>query len=295
MVLSSLVAPSYPEGWKVRWHAQPGAGVDGYAPRLEKPALDTSGVQFVSAGGARPVKLFHRATWSVDIDEQGEPHARVLITHEVRPATDTQGATLHWKSASANPGDPPAANAPPVGVMHELPEPIVLTDAQGRPFDLAERGWAVFRKEPRRIIDANTGEERLELVPKREVFVGHSLLSSEGLFWCSRAWKELPRVRAAGRRAAGDAGDRRRRAVGHDRRRAQGLDALCAQQPAHAVDGLPGDHEFSRRRRWVCRAAAVGRGDLLASGRSPLAGIAAVFAGVAQASTPTSSSPASNR
>lgn len=281
MVLSSLVAPSYPGGWKVRWHAQPGAGVDGYAPRLEKPALDTSGVQFVSAGGARPVKLFHRATWSVDIDEQGEPHARVLITYEVRPVTDTQGATLRWKSASASPDEPPAANAPPVGVLHELSDPIVLTDAQGRPFDLAERGWAVFRKEPRRIIDANTGEERLELVPKREVFVGHSLLSSEGLFWCLRSMeKNFLGFAPLGVVLLGMLG------IGVAERSGMIAAALKVSMRYVPNNLLTPSMVFLGIMSSVGADAGyvvlppLAAAIYLASGRSPLAGIAAVFAGV---------------
>jgi len=281
MLLSALVAPSYPDGWRVRWHAQAGAGVDGFAPRLEKPALDAGGEQYVAAGGARPVRLYDRATWSVDIDEAGEPHARVLITHEVRGVLDDVGGVVRWKSSSAGADEPPRESAPPVGVLHELAEPVVLTDADGRAFDLAERGWAVFRKEPRRVIDAETGEERLELVPKREVFVGHSLLTSEGLFWCLRSMeKNFLGFAPLGVVLLGMLG------IGVAERSGMIAAALKVSMRYVPNNLLTPSMVFLGIMSSVGADAGyvvlppLAAAIYLASGRSPLAGIAAVFAGV---------------
>jgi aminobenzoyl-glutamate transport protein len=57
-----------------------------------------------------------------------------------------------------------------------------VVDAQGAPIDMAERGWAVFTKRPA-TVDDGAGGTRLELVPTGQVTFARSLLTSEGWFW----------------------------------------------------------------------------------------------------------------
>lgn len=66
-------------------------------------------------------------------------------------------------------------------VMAESEETVL--DAAGRPVDMAERGWAVFEKRPQPVTDPATGEEGLELVSTGRVMFATSLLTSEGWYW----------------------------------------------------------------------------------------------------------------
>ena len=59
----------------------------------------------------------------------------------------------------------------------------LATDASGEPIDFARRGWAVFQKRPAEVDDPETGESRLELQPTGVVMFARSLLTSEGLYW----------------------------------------------------------------------------------------------------------------
>lgn len=66
-------------------------------------------------------------------------------------------------------------------VMLGTGEPVV--DSAGRPIDMAQRGWAVFAKRPVEREDPETGETRLDLVPTGEVTFSNSLISSNGWYW----------------------------------------------------------------------------------------------------------------
>ena len=58
-----------------------------------------------------------------------------------------------------------------------------VTDDAGRPINMADRGWAVFGKRPTERADPVTGETSLELVPTGEVTFSNSLISSNGWYW----------------------------------------------------------------------------------------------------------------
>lgn len=59
----------------------------------------------------------------------------------------------------------------------------VARDAAGVPIDMAGRGWAVFEKRPRPVTDPETGVERLELVSTGSVLFARSLITSDGWYW----------------------------------------------------------------------------------------------------------------
>jgi len=59
----------------------------------------------------------------------------------------------------------------------------VVADEAGAPVDFAERGWAVFQKRPAEATNPETGETELTLQPTGDVMFARSLMSSEGLYW----------------------------------------------------------------------------------------------------------------
>lgn len=66
-------------------------------------------------------------------------------------------------------------------VIIESGEPVA--DASGRPINMAERGWAVFAKRPVERQNPVSGETELELVPTGQVTFSNSLISSNGWYW----------------------------------------------------------------------------------------------------------------
>lgn len=58
-----------------------------------------------------------------------------------------------------------------------------VSDADGSPIDFAVRGWAVFQKTPTEVEDPETGETEMVLEPNGTVMFARSLMSSEGLYW----------------------------------------------------------------------------------------------------------------
>ena len=58
-----------------------------------------------------------------------------------------------------------------------------VTGEDGLPVDFAERGWAVFQKTPAEIENPDTGETELVLRPTGMVMFARSLMSSDGLYW----------------------------------------------------------------------------------------------------------------
>jgi len=59
----------------------------------------------------------------------------------------------------------------------------VVSDSEGTPIDFAERGWAVFQKTPTEVEDPETGEKTLVLKPNGAVMFARSLMTSDGLYW----------------------------------------------------------------------------------------------------------------
>ncbi|MEL6329702.1 MAG: AbgT family transporter [Planctomycetota bacterium] len=58
-----------------------------------------------------------------------------------------------------------------------------VSDDAGAPMDFAERGWAVFQKTPAEVEDPETGETTLVLEPNGSVMFARSLMTSDGLYW----------------------------------------------------------------------------------------------------------------
>ncbi len=59
----------------------------------------------------------------------------------------------------------------------------VVAGPDGAPIDFAERGWAVFQKRPAEAVNPETGESELVLEPTGDVMFARSLMTSEGLYW----------------------------------------------------------------------------------------------------------------
>ncbi len=59
----------------------------------------------------------------------------------------------------------------------------VVSDDDGSPMDFADRGWAVFQKTPTEVENPDTGESELVLKPNGNVMFARSLMSSDGLYW----------------------------------------------------------------------------------------------------------------
>ncbi|MEM9559935.1 MAG: AbgT family transporter [Planctomycetota bacterium] len=58
-----------------------------------------------------------------------------------------------------------------------------VTDDAGNPINMAERGWAVFQKRPVEVTDPDTGETALVLEPTGGVMFAQSLITSNGWYW----------------------------------------------------------------------------------------------------------------
>ncbi|MEM9064590.1 MAG: AbgT family transporter [Planctomycetota bacterium] len=59
----------------------------------------------------------------------------------------------------------------------------VVLDEAGEPIDFSTRGWAVFQKRPAEVTNPETGETELVLEPTGSVMFARSLMTSEGLYW----------------------------------------------------------------------------------------------------------------
>lgn len=112
--------------------------------------------------------------WAVDkanggVDQRVGTIGRVTET-EAGPVFEPAAVEVEER-----PGQSPAARL----VIASTGE--VVADAQGRPIDLAERGWAVFEKVPR---DTDGDPETPPvLVPNGRVMVAQSLVTSNGWYW----------------------------------------------------------------------------------------------------------------
>ncbi|MEM7628169.1 MAG: AbgT family transporter [Planctomycetota bacterium] len=66
-------------------------------------------------------------------------------------------------------------------VMDESDQTV--TDDAGNPINMAERGWAVFQKRPVEVTNPDTGETALVLEPTGGVMFAQSLITSNGWYW----------------------------------------------------------------------------------------------------------------
>lgn len=149
IIVSGLVAPKLPDRWTVEFDAvgNVAGGVDEHVSVIRRPLLDESG---------EPV-----------LDDKD---AVVKETAKFEVVETPQGIEAHL-----------------INQETRLP----ATDADGQPIDFADRGWAVFEKRPVKKLDPETGEpvlnekgeEVLVLQPTGKVFIATSLTTSNGLFW----------------------------------------------------------------------------------------------------------------
>ncbi|MEM1185550.1 MAG: AbgT family transporter [Planctomycetota bacterium] len=69
-------------------------------------------------------------------------------------------------------------------------EETPVLDESGAPIDFRDRGWAVFVQRPVDAVDPDTGETIQVLEPTGEVNIAVSLMSVEGLFWCLKSMED---------------------------------------------------------------------------------------------------------
>ncbi|MEM1329662.1 MAG: AbgT family transporter [Planctomycetota bacterium] len=67
-------------------------------------------------------------------------------------------------------------------------EPLV--NDSGAPIDLRDEAWVVVPQRPVEVLDPETGETVLQLEPIGTVEVSRSLLTSEGLYWCLQTMED---------------------------------------------------------------------------------------------------------
>ncbi len=153
MVASHFAAPSLPDGYRVGWTEVGNAlgKVDEHVSHVERPKRDAAG--------------------QVVKDEDGKT-VYERLKFEVPTGPDDEVLT--------GPNGSPMAYLAIEGA--EGPDRFV-TDEAGAPIDFAKRGWAVFSKEPVKETD-EAGEETMRLVPTGRVTFATSLLTSEGLYFC---------------------------------------------------------------------------------------------------------------
>jgi len=157
----------------------------------------------------------------------------------------------------------------------------VVTDTLGRPVNMAERGWAVFQKRPQQVTDPVSGAARLELVSTGSVMFANSLITSNGWYWLlSSLEKNFLGFAPLGVVLLGMLGIGPMEKVGL-------ISALLRTALARVPDFLltPAMVFLGIMSSLGSDAGYVALPPLaalayLACGRSPLAGIAAVFAGV---------------
>lgn len=107
------------------------------------------------------------------VDEQRGVIGRVVI--------DEAGAEVGFEPAEFRVAEGPDGSLEAHLVVVEGDRPVV--DDAGEPVDMAQRGWAVFEKRPVETVDPETGEAGLRLVPTGGVMFARSLLTSNGWYW----------------------------------------------------------------------------------------------------------------
>lgn len=116
--------------------------------------------------------------WTPDTVGGGVDEQRGVIG---RVVTDPTGVEVGFDPAEFRVAEGPDGSLEAHLVIVEGEQPVV-NDA-GVPVDMSERGWAVFEKRPVETVDPETGEGRLRLVPTGGVMFARSLLTSDGWYW----------------------------------------------------------------------------------------------------------------
>lgn len=153
VIASMLAAPSMPDRWQVEWDnvGNQEGGVDEYRSAVRRVLHDEN----------------DEAVYPTKLDASGK---------EV-PDTDKPPLkeTAEFEMVLVN-GEPEAH------LIHAETKQAIR-DSNGQPINFAERGWAVFVKKPVEVEDPVTGETSLILQPTGEVIIPNSLGSSNGLYW----------------------------------------------------------------------------------------------------------------
>lgn len=172
MVASHIAAPSLPDRWAVEWDAVGNTregGVDEHKSIIRRIKLD--------ANGEIVYEPKEDKNGDIELDDEGNP-----IPDLENPVKEVAS----FKEVLID-GEPQAHL-----LMHdEDGDPTIpIVGADGEPIDFAERGWVVFEKRPVARpaedgeIDEN-GDPKTELVlePTGKVLVASSLLTPNGLYW----------------------------------------------------------------------------------------------------------------
>jgi len=176
IIVSAFAAPSLPDRWEVEWD-QVGntraGGVDEHQSFIRRVKLDENGEVVYEPKRDRDGEIV--------LDEDGEP-----VPDPTKPMKEV--ASFHEVLVG---GEPEAH----LLVHDESGDPTtpVLGD-DGEPIDFAAGGWVVFEKEPieRVVEDGGLDEEgepitELVLEPTGKVFVANNLLTPNGLYWCLKS------------------------------------------------------------------------------------------------------------
>lgn len=163
ILASMLVAPSYPDRWQVEWDPvgnTTAGGVDEHAAAIRRTLLDANG---------EPVFPFKAdRDGNILLDSDGNP----VPDTDRDPRKEEAKFTVHTNLDGS-------LEAHLINQTDNRP----VTDDNGEPIDFAERGWAVFQKIPEQVENPDTGETELKLVPTGQVLIPRSLGTPNGLFW----------------------------------------------------------------------------------------------------------------
>ena len=167
IILSGLVAPELPDRWAVEFdhvgnaardHNGKSSGVDEHLSFIRRHKLDASGQPMYEMVEEKD------GTQTPDLDRPIMETARFQV---VETADGLEAHLVNQETGEA------------------------ATNAEGQPIDFAARGWAVFEKRPVKQLDPETGEpmlnqsgeEILALEPTGKVFIATPLTTSNGVYW----------------------------------------------------------------------------------------------------------------
>lgn len=153
VLASMLAAPSLPDRWTVEWDnvGNQAGGVDEYRAAVRRVVHDADG------NPVYPTKLDENGLEIPDTDKQ-----------PLKESAEFEMVLVD--------GIPEA---------HLIPSSTgsAVTNANGQPIDFAKQGWAVFVKKPVERTDPTTGDTSLQLEPTGQVIIANSLGTSNGLYW----------------------------------------------------------------------------------------------------------------
>ncbi|MFG0293327.1 MAG: AbgT family transporter [Phycisphaerales bacterium JB050] len=161
IIVSGFVAPDLPDRW----------------------AVEFDNLQSIKDGGVDQHKSVIRRH---KYDESGEPMYEKKKLPDGTLVSDLTKPIMEVAEFKVVEGE----NGPEAHLVNlDTNQPVV--DASGHPIDFAERGWAVFEKRPVQQTDPETGEpvvdedgnEVLTLEPTGKVFIATALTTSNGLYW----------------------------------------------------------------------------------------------------------------